>query len=69
MTQINPGDLLTIKESADLLKLHPNTIRNFLLRGTLKGVRLGSRIVRIPKSELETLLTEFKGGEFGVWNR
>jgi len=69
MTQINPGDLLTIKESADLLKLHPNTIRNFLLRGKLKGVRLGSRIVRIPKSELEALLTEFKGGEFGVWNR
>ena len=69
MTQINPGDLLTIKESAELLKVHPNTIRNLLVRGSIQGIRVGPRIVRIPKSALEALLTEFKGGEFGVWNR
>lgn len=60
------NDLLTIKETAELLKLHENTIRNFILRGTLKAERIG-RSIRIQKANVDALLTPFNGGEFGVW--
>lgn len=59
-------DLFTIKETAELLKLHENTIRNFILRGTLKAERVG-RSIRIQKANIDALLTPFAGGEFGVW--
>jgi excisionase family DNA binding protein len=64
----NANDLLTVKQAAELLKLHPNSIRNLMLRGELKAERIGARIIRIRKSDLDALLTPFVGGEHGVWN-
>lgn len=65
---MEPSDktLLTINESAEYLKLSPNTIRNFILRGTLKAERVG-RSIRIQKANIDALLTPYVGGEFGVW--
>jgi len=60
--------LLKIKESAELLDVHPNTIRNLMASGELKAVRVGPRIVRINKQDVLNLLTPYKGGEHGVWN-
>ncbi len=60
-------DRLSINEAADLVGVHPNTIRNLLLRGELYGERIGKRIIRIRKSDLDALFTPFVGGEFGVW--
>jgi excisionase family DNA binding protein len=57
---------LTIKEAAEQLKLHPNSIRNFILRGDLKAERVG-RLIRISQANLDALLTPFVGGEKGVW--
>jgi len=62
-------DLFTIKESAAYLKVSPSTIRNLILREQLKSVRVGIRIVRIHKTELDALLTPGVNGEFSVWNR
>jgi excisionase family DNA binding protein len=59
-------DLKTIKQAADKLQLHPNTIRNLITRGDLKAERIG-RSIRIRNENLEALLTPFVGGEFGVW--
>lgn len=35
-------ELLTLKEAADLLHCHPNTLRNWDNKGILVAVRLGS---------------------------
>jgi excisionase family DNA binding protein len=60
------NDLKTIKQAAEKLQLHPNTIRNLILRGELKAERIG-RSIRIRDENLNALLTPFAGGEFGVW--
>jgi excisionase family DNA binding protein len=58
--------IYTIAQAADLLHLHPNTIRNAIARGDLKADRIG-RSIRITSENLEALLTPYAGGEFGVW--
>jgi excisionase family DNA binding protein len=60
--------LLTIKEAALLTKLHPNSIRNAIAQGRLEAFRIG-RNIRINEQELLNLLTPYRGGEFGVWNK
>ena len=35
--------LLTIKEAAALINVHPNTLRNWEREGKLEAVRIGSR--------------------------
>jgi excisionase family DNA binding protein len=59
-------DLKTIPQAAAQLQVHPNTIRNFILRGDLKAERIG-RLIRIRQANIDALLTPFVGGEFGVW--
>jgi excisionase family DNA binding protein len=53
-----PDELLTVAEVAEQLKLNPQTIRNWIDRGELSAVRLGSRRVRVRSSELERFLSE-----------
>lgn len=61
-------NLLTIKEAAQQTKLHPNTIRNAITQGRLEAYRIG-RSIRISQQGLLTLMTPYKGGEFGVWSK
>jgi excisionase family DNA binding protein len=35
--------LLTLREASELLKCHPNTLRNWDKKGILKAVRFGER--------------------------
>ncbi len=44
--------LLTINETAELLRVHPNTIRNLIRDGHITPVRLGERVIRINIDEL-----------------
>ena len=37
------GELLTIKEAAKLINVHPNTLRNWEREGKVSAMRLGSR--------------------------
>ena len=60
--------LLTIKGAAQETGLHPNTVRNFIAKEQLKALRIG-RSIRIERLELLNLLTPYKGGEFGVWQK
>lgn len=66
METIPENDLLTIKQAAGKLQLHPNSIRNLILRGDLKAERIG-RSIRIRNENLNAVLTPYSGGEFGVW--
>ena len=64
-----PAGLLTIKDAATRCGVHPNTIRNLILRGELSAVRIGARIVRINATDLDALFTTYQGGEYSTWNR
>lgn len=47
-------DLLTVKETAEILKVSPLTVRRYISRNILHAKRIG-RTIRIPRSELERL--------------
>jgi len=42
-TQNDIPELLTLREACDILKCHPNTLRNWDRSGLLKAVRIGTR--------------------------
>lgn len=63
----SPEDYLKIKEGAEYKGVHPNTIRNLILSGRLKAERLGRRIVRFKRVDLDACFSDYKGGEFGKY--
>jgi excisionase family DNA binding protein len=56
---VNPtleiGDLLTINEAAELLRLRPSTMRNWILKKKIRYIKL-SRRVFIRRSDLDLLI-------------
>ena len=52
-------EYLTLMQVAELLQVHPNTLRNWDKNGTLKAVRIGVRkIRRYKKSDVLKMLDE-----------
>jgi excisionase family DNA binding protein len=49
-------ELPTVHEVAELLRLNPQTLRNYIDRGDLPKIRVGSRPVRIKRADLEKLI-------------
>jgi len=47
--------LYTVKEVAQLLNMAEITIRQWMGRGQLKYIKLGTKAVRIPKSEIDRI--------------
>ena len=56
----NIPQLITLKEACDILKVHPNTLRQWDKKGILKAVRFGQRRDRRYKKEDLLLLIETK---------
>jgi len=54
-------DLLTVEEAAKTLKIHPVTLRNWLRKGKIRGVKISHRGWRIPESALEEFLKGKEG--------
>lgn len=48
-------NLVTIKDAAAMLAVHPNTIRNYIKDGRLQAHRIGVKLIRIDLQQLETL--------------
>lgn len=49
-------ELLTLKETCEILKVHPNTLRQWDEKGILKAVRFGARRDRrYRKEDIEKL--------------
>lgn len=46
----------TVQEAADLLKVHYQTVRNWIRNGEIRAVKIG-RSYRIPKSQIESRMT------------
>ena len=45
-SEVNEEKYLTLTEVSELLRIHPNTLRNWDSNGTLKAVRIGVKKVR-----------------------
>lgn len=56
--------LLRVTETADVLGVHPNTVRNWIEQGVIKAVYLpGSNYRRLPAKDVEALRTQMLSGE------
>lgn len=55
VAQASPGDFLTCKETAQLLKIHEVSVRRLLTRKELKRYKFGKRTL-IRKSEVLALI-------------
>lgn len=56
--KVKSPKLLTLRETSELLKVHPNTLRKWDKKGVLKAVRFGQRGDRRYKREdVERIIT------------
>jgi|GEM_PF-2526385 len=46
------SELLTVSEAAKILRVHAHTVRKLIHSGDLPVVRVGAKILRIPRSDL-----------------
>lgn len=53
-------NLATLKQVAETLGVHKNTIRNWIALDKLKAVRAGSRVVRIPREAVLEMLRSYQ---------
>ena len=51
----NTSDLITVRQAAAELQVQPNTTYRWRARGLLHPVRLGTRAVRLRRSDIERL--------------
>lgn len=55
-------ELLTLKETCDILKVHPNTLRQWDKKGVLKAVRIGiKKSLRYRKEDIEKFINQKNG--------
>lgn len=53
------SELLTLKETCDILKVHPNTLRQWDKKGVLKAVRIGiKKSLRYRKENIEKFINK-----------
>lgn len=55
-------NIVTIKQAAEQLNVHTNTIRNWIKAGKLPAYRLGVRLVRIRREDLINFSDAYKAG-------
>ena len=48
--------MLTVRQVATKLEVHPETVRTWLREGKLKGIKIGARLWRIPEEALDEFL-------------
>jgi excisionase family DNA binding protein len=56
---------LTVAEVAEILRLNPQTVRNWIDAGTLPAIRIGRR-VRIKRADLDRILEDGYRGAPGA---
>jgi excisionase family DNA binding protein len=52
------ADLLTVEEVASMLRVHHSTVRRFIADGQLTALRLGGKVYRISRDDVERFLAE-----------
>jgi excisionase family DNA binding protein len=69
MSTQTAANWLTITQAAEEFGIHKNTIRNLIRRGELPASRIGERIIRIQRADLQALFTPYVGGEYSTWSK
>lgn len=55
-------ELLTLSEAAQILKVHPNTLRLWDKKGVLKAIRIGiKKVRRYKKEDIEKFISQKNG--------
>jgi excisionase family DNA binding protein len=49
-------ELISIQQAAREKSVHPDTLRRRIASGELKAYRLGARIIRVDRAEVDALL-------------
>jgi excisionase family DNA binding protein len=62
-TGMEMPEVLTVAQVADILRLNPQTVRNWIDAGTFPAIRIGRR-VRIKRDDLEAFVKAGSSGEF-----
>lgn len=58
LPRMDAPDVLTVKQAAALLQVTERTIRNYIESGLLPALRMGPRLIRIRRADLERLFSE-----------
>lgn len=53
--------LLTVKQVADILQVHQQTVRDYIRDGKLKCIRLGRKAIRVSRADLNAFIESRKG--------
>lgn len=53
---MNPADLMTVPQASKYLGVSPQTIRRHIAAGRLPAVRMGPRLTRIRRDDLDALI-------------
>ena len=56
-------DLLSIQEAADFIGVNECTIRRYIARGRLRANRIGPRLIKIDRAEVEKLFEPIGGAK------
>lgn len=55
------GKLLTVREIADALRVHPRTVKRWQLSGLLRATKLGPRCVRFAPEAVREFVARSNG--------
>lgn len=58
--------MISIQEGAELVRIHPRTLRRWIAEGRLTGYRLGTRAIRVDQGECLALAQPFATAG-GAW--
>ncbi|MEQ8188108.1 MAG: helix-turn-helix domain-containing protein [Candidatus Eremiobacterota bacterium] len=53
-------DLLSPMEVSEILKVSKRTVLRWLENGKLRGIRVGSRLIKIPRNALNDIICPYK---------
>ena len=63
------GDLLSRRQTADLLGVHVASVDRYIAEGRLRAYRVGARYVRVVRSDVLALLVPMPAPLAGALNR
>jgi excisionase family DNA binding protein len=51
----DPAGLITVKEAAARLGIHPQTVRVWIMDGTITGYRVGPKLIRLDPADVAAM--------------